>query len=172
MNLLYRIIQKIRRSEYHDIQELRQRGIHIGEDCEIYSSVGFGSEPYLIEIGNHVRITHGCRFITHDGGVWVLRTIKNMPSLDLFGPIKIGNNVHIGMDTVIMPGVTIGDNCIIGCGAVVTKNVPSGEIWGGVPARFLKTVEEYYKQHEKDFDFTKGYTFEKKKKFLKQKYKK
>lgn len=171
MNLLYRAIRKIKKSEYHDIQKLRQRGIHIGEDCEIYSSVGFGSEPYLIEIGNHVRITHGCRFITHDGGVWVLRELKNKPSLDLFGPIKIGNNVHIGMDTVIMPGVTIGNNCIIGCGAVVTKDIPSGEIWG-VPARFIKMVEEYYQQHEKDFDFTKEYSVEEKKKFLEQKYRK
>lgn len=165
MNLLHRIVRKIRKSEYHDIQELRQRGIHIGEECEIYSSVGFGSEPYLIEIGNHVRITHGCRFITHDGGVWVLRAIKNMPSLDLFGPIKIGNNVHIGVNTVIMPGVTIGDNCIIGCGAVVTKDIPSGEIWGGVPARFLKTVEEYYRSMKKILPLQKDIRVKKRRNF-------
>ena len=43
-----------------------------------------------------------------------------------------------------MPGVTIGDNCVIAAGAVVTKDVQSGEIWGGVPARKIETVEEYY----------------------------
>lgn len=114
-----------------DIDALRRTGMRIGNDCEIYDQISFGSEPYLITIGDHVRITRGCKFITHDGGVWVLRHLKDMPNLDLFGSITIGNNVHIGMDAVIMPGVRIGDNCIIGCGAVVTHDVPPGEIWGG-----------------------------------------
>ncbi len=171
MNLLSRIRRRLNCSELHDIGELRKCGVKIGDNCEIYSTVNFGSEPYLISIGNHVRITHGCRFITHDGGVWVLRELKKDSSLDLFGEIKIGNNVHIGMDTVIMPGITVGDNCIIGCGAVVTKDIPSGEIWGGVPARFIKTVDEYYQQHKNDFDHTKGYSAIEKRKLLEGKHK-
>ncbi len=88
MNLLSRIRIRLGQSELHDIGELRKRGVKIGDNCEIYSTVNFGSEPYLISIGNHVRITHGCRFITHDGGVWVLRELKKDSSLDLFGGIK------------------------------------------------------------------------------------
>lgn len=57
------------------VQYLRDLGVKIGENCEIYSSASFGSEPYLIKIGNHVRINTGVKFVTHDGGVWVLRGI-------------------------------------------------------------------------------------------------
>ena len=79
--------------------------------------------------------------MTHDGGVWVLRKLYGDERIDLFGKVKIGNNVHIGMNkTIIMPGVTIGSNVIIGSGeAVVTKKYkPDNEIWGGVPAKFIK----------------------------------
>jgi acetyltransferase-like isoleucine patch superfamily enzyme len=52
--------------------------------------------------------------------------------------VIIGDNVWIGVNVVIMPGVQIGNNSIIGSSSVVTKNVPSDEIWGGVPARKIK----------------------------------
>lgn len=149
---------------------LRKQGIVIGNDCEIYSDVSFGSEPYLIEIGNHVRITKGCKFITHDGGVWVLRHKYGNNEIDLIKKITIGNNVHIGINTIIMPGVKIGDDVIIGCGAVVTKNVPDGEIWGGVPAKKIKTVKEYYDNHKDEFEYTKNMSLKEKKEYLIKKY--
>ena len=63
----------------------------------------------MIEIGDNVRITSGVRFVTHDGGVWVLRhKYSELSDIDLFGKIRIGNNVHIGFNAIIMPGVTIG----------------------------------------------------------------
>ena len=54
--------------------------------------------------------------------------------------IRSGRNVWVGASCMIMPGVEIGDDVIVGAGSVVTKNIPSGEIWAGVPARFLKKV--------------------------------
>ena len=57
-----------------------------------------------------------------------------------YGRIKIGNNCFIGCRSILLPGVTIGDNSIIGAGSVVTKDVPSGEVWAGNPARFIKTT--------------------------------
>jgi acetyltransferase-like isoleucine patch superfamily enzyme len=152
------------------IEYLRTKGIRIGKDCEIYKDVSWGSEPYLISIGDHVRITSGCRFITHDGGVWVLRKMYGIESADLFGPIKVGNNVHIGMNSVIMPGVTVGNNVIIGCGAVVTHDIPDGEVWGGVPARKIKTIEEYYEKNKDRFEATKGLSSEEKRNYLKEKF--
>lgn len=153
-------------SRKKDIEYYRKLGVHIGRNCEIYEGVSFGSEPYLVSIGNHVRITKGVQFITHDGGVWVLREKYNREDIDIFGSIRIGNNVHLGINSVIMPGVTIGNDCVIACGAVVTKNIPDGEIWGGIPAKKIKNIEEYYQQHMNDFHETKYLSSELKKEYL------
>ena len=115
------------------------------ERCRILSEpLGvFGSEPYLITIGERVEITAGVRFITHDGAAWCLRNDIRFADLDLFGPIKVGNNVFIGNNAIILPGVTIGDNVIIGAGAVVTKDIPSDSVAAGVPARVIKSLLDY-----------------------------
>ena len=55
-------------------------------------------------------------------------------------PVRIGNNVWIGMNAIVLKGVTIGDDCVIAAGAVVTKDVPPGTIVAGNPARFAKRV--------------------------------
>jgi len=101
----------------------------------------FSTEPWLITIGNDVYITNGCQFITHDGGTLILR--KEVPDLELTAPIKIGNNVYIGLNVTIMPGVTVGDRVIIGTGSIVTKDIPNNSVAVGVPARVIKTVDEY-----------------------------
>lgn len=55
--------------------------------------------------------------------------------------VKIGNNVFIGANTIVLKGVTIGDRSIIGAGSVVTKNIPEDEIWGGNPAKFIRKID-------------------------------
>lgn len=150
---------------------LKRRGMNIGEGCEIYQNVAFGSEPYLIEVGNKVRITNGVKFITHDGGMWVLRNKGLLSNADSFGRIIIGNNVHIGINSIIMPGVIIGDNVVIGVGSVVTKNVKSNTIVCGVPAKEIKSLESYYEKHSKICDYTKSFSYKEKKQYLLKKYK-
>lgn len=137
------------------INYYRKQGIQIGEHCEIYKSVIFGSEPYLIELGNFVRITDGVKFITHDGGMWVIRNLGYELLADKFGAIVVGNNVHIGMDSIIMPGVKIGNNVVVGCGSVVTKDIPDNSIAAGIPARVIEKVEEYYLKNKDKIVLTK-----------------
>ena len=132
-------------------------GGKVGRGCSIGEDTYFGSEPYLITIGDNVRITMGVRFFTHDGGTWVLRHMyPELSDVDIFGKIEIGNNVHIGAYSMIMPNVKIGNNCIIGCGTIVTKNVPDNSVVVGVPGRVIKTIGQYMTDNEKEFVHTKG----------------
>lgn len=151
----------------------RRLGATIGEGCEIQPKADFGGEPYLITIGDHVRINNDVQLITHDGGVWVIRWLKeSCTDIDLFGKISIGNNVHIGNRATIMPGVNIGDNCIIGCGAIVTKSVPNNSVVAGIPARIIESVDEYYEKNAARFTHTKGLNEKDKKAFLENSFKK
>lgn len=138
------------------VKWLRKQGVTIGENCEIHQHVDFGSEPYLIVLGNYVRVTNGVRFFTHEGGMFVLRNMyEEYRNADEFGNITIGNNVHIGVNALIMPGVHIGNNCIIGAGAVVTKDIPNNTVVVGVPAKRICSIEEFSTKHIDKIVFTK-----------------
>lgn len=121
----------------------RKIGVVFGEECRFIGRTDWGSEPYLIEIGNHTEVSFGCTFLTHDGSTWCFREKKKYKGVSRFGRIKIGNNCFIGCKTIIMPNVKIGDNCIIGAGSLVNKNIPSGEVWGGVPAHYITTIDQF-----------------------------
>ncbi len=140
---IFEKIKYLRASPRQRAELLKKKGFDIGEGCEIYPNVSFGTEPYLIHIGNHVRIISESKLITHDGTVWVLRENMNNPKLDCFGEIHIGNNVCIGIGSIILPGVNIGNNCVIGAHSVVTKSIPDSSVAVGVPARVIETIEEY-----------------------------
>lgn len=168
---MIKLILNLYKRKKDPVRYFRSLGAIIGENCEIRNS-SFGSEPYLITIGNNVRINSGVQLITHDGGVWVLRNMKEeYKTADLVKPIRIGDNVHVGSNAIIMPGVSIGSNCIIGCGAVVTKNIPDNSIAAGVPARVIKTIEEYEEKNKALFTFTKEMNSEEKRKYFSNKYK-
>ena len=149
---------------------LRKHGVTIGKCSDISKNVFWGSEPYLIKLGDYVRIARNVTFITHDGGMWVLRNLHKLDNADKFGPIIIKDNVHIGMNVTIMPGVTIGSNCIIGCGAIVTKDIPDNSIAVGIPARVIETTDEYYEKNKDNVDYTKNMTASQKKEYLLEKY--
>ncbi len=145
---------------------LRKKGVKIGKGVDIGDKVNFGSEPYLIEIADNVRISSNVNLITHDGGLWTLRKMKILENADYFGKIVIGKNVNIGMNVAIMPGVKIGENSIVGFGAIVTKNVPPNTVVAGVPAKKIETIQEYYMKKKNKCDFTKNMNYKQKKEYL------
>lgn len=118
----------------------RKLGMKVGEDCRIYPILPI-SEAKMISIGDHVTITQGVVLIAHDGGPWVLR--HKYPRYGVPGPITIHSNCFIGINAIILPDVSIGPNSIIAAGAVVTKDVPANTVVAGVPARIIKTLDEY-----------------------------
>ena len=116
------------------IKYLRNQGMKIGENC-IFEGLPYANEPYLVEIGDHVAIASGTKFITHDGSLWCFN--EDPQEEDLFGMIKIGSNVHIGMDCTLLPNVTIGNNCIIGAGSIVRGTFPENSVILGNPAKVV-----------------------------------
>lgn len=117
--------------------------VEIGSNCRIMDRRLnlFGSEPYLIKIGNSVTLAEDVKLITHDGGVGVLR--GRYPNINIYGRICINDNCFIGVNCIILPGVTIGPNSVVGAGSVVTKDVAPNCVVAGVPAREICSVDEY-----------------------------
>ena len=129
----------------------RSLGVTIGADAWLISTSisTWGAEPFLFRIGDRVLITAGVRFVTHDGAVWPLR--REFPKIDRIGPIVVGNDCFVGMNAILLPGVTIGDSSVVGAGAVVNRDVPPRTIVAGVPARPVCTIDEYFAKHERSF---------------------
>ena len=139
---LNRIIQKLKLhygSQETVIATLRAMGVQVGERCRIYTA-NFGSEPWLIRIGNHVCISNDVTFVNHDL-TWPFQ--DQYASLTSFGKIAILDNCQIGLRATILPNVTIGPNSIVGACSVVTKDVPPNTVVAGSPARVICTIEEY-----------------------------
>ncbi|MBS1565334.1 MAG: acyltransferase, partial [Bacteroidetes bacterium] len=109
----------------------------------------WGSEPFLISIGDNVTITAGTRLVTNDGSLWLISDEEGRRFQ--YRRISIGNNVFIGVNSIILPGVQIGDNVIIGAGSVVTKSIPSGKVVGGNPARVICEFDAYKAKALRDF---------------------
>jgi len=134
----------------NNIDFYKSLGVKIGNNTKFIvfphadDHPNFGSEPYLIEIGDNCLISFGCTFLTHDGSISVCRTmLPDNKNISKIGRIKIGNNVFIGCHSIIMPNISIGNNVVIGAGSIVTKNIPDGEVWAGNPAKFIKSTKEY-----------------------------
>jgi acetyltransferase-like isoleucine patch superfamily enzyme len=119
----------------------RRIGVRVGEDCRILSRE-FGSEPFLIEIGDRVTISSNVNFVTHDGAGWLVQDERGRRYL--YGRIRIGNDVFVGAGATLLPGVEIGDRAIVGAGSVVTKSVPTGAVVGGNPARMLTSYAAFH----------------------------
>lgn len=132
----------------YPVKYARRIGVNIGMNPHFYGPTSWGTEPWLITIGDNVHITGMCKFINHDGGTLIFR--NEIPDLEITKPIVVGNNVYIGEETLILPGVHIGDNCVIGARSVVTKDIPANSVAAGVPCRVIKTREEYLEKLKRE----------------------
>lgn len=140
---------------------------NLGKNVQIIGGANFGSEPYLITIGDNTTVSFDCAFVTHDAAT---RVIRNLPGHNketvIYGKINIGKNCFIGCRTVVLPNVTIGDNCIIGAGSIVNKDIPSNTVAAGSPCKVICTLDEYIEKHKDDFMYIVSKPFEEKKKIL------
>jgi acetyltransferase-like isoleucine patch superfamily enzyme len=100
--------------------------VFIGAGCEFNITTG-------VSIGNYCLIASGCKFIDHNHGIGKNSYMRLQKSTH--AGIKLGTDVWLGSNVIVLKGVEIGDGAIIAAGAVVTKSVLAYEIWGGIPAK-------------------------------------
>jgi acetyltransferase-like isoleucine patch superfamily enzyme len=148
---LERTFQRYVRFRGNKIRYLRYLGARIGTNCSIINTVpDFGTEPWLVEIGDRVTITRGVIFLTHDGSSRIFRHLVAGGSRrfgNRFAPIRVLENSFIGVNAVILPGVTIGPNSIVGASSLVTKDVPPDSVAVGNPAAVICSLEEYVSRY-------------------------
>lgn len=146
------IIQLYKRIRFHFIRNnsekyiryLRSCGIAIGEGNEIqWDSNIDKSRPSLVTIGDNNFFSTGFTLLTHD---WVTTLFRNRyhEMLPSSGRVTIGSNNYFGQKVTVLKGVTIGDNCVIGLGSIVTHDIPSNSVTVGSPARVIGNTDDYF----------------------------
>lgn len=120
--------------------------IHPDSEIKIGTNVGISQSAIVshcsVVIGDNVDIGGGCTIYTSDFHSldYKIRNSKEDQKNKKNAPVIIEDNVFIGARSLILKGVVIGKNSIIGAGSVVTKSIPSNQIWAGNPARFIRNL--------------------------------
>lgn len=126
-------------------EALRTRVAYLGEKSRIYSD-SFGSEPYLLWIGSNVIVASGVKFIEHDASYYNAHRYagESAPTqAEKMGAIILEDNCFVGAGSTILGGTKIGRNSVIAAGSIVHGIIPPGEVWGGVPAHRIMSMDEY-----------------------------
>lgn len=145
---IYPLLYREKASNETLIAYLKKQGVSVGRDVRIFNTrntVIDVTKPSLLTIGSHVQITDGVKILTHGYDWYVLNGVYG-DVLGSAGKVTIGDNVFIGMNSIILKDVTIGDNVIIGAGSIVTKDVPPNSVVAGNPAKVISTLDKYYQK--------------------------
>lgn len=129
---------------------LAMEGFSIGKGTIFYSpnTITIDRErPWMLKIGEYCKITRGCVILTHDYSRSVLRR-KYGEIIGEAGITSIGDNVFIGMNSIILMGTRIGNNVIIGAGSVVSGIIPDDVVVAGNPAKIIRTLDSHYEKRK------------------------
>ena len=142
MNVLKKIVYRIRGD--YTTEQLVKRGLKIGDNFNRENEVIIDSDHcWMIEIGNNVTLAPRVHILCHDAST------KNALGYTKIGRVIIKDNVFIGAGTIILPGVTIGKDVIIGANSTVTHDVPDGVVVAGTPLTVLCSTKDYIAKEEK-----------------------
>lgn len=139
--LIYRI-----RGEY-TTEQLIKNGLRVGKDFTRMKGVILDpGHVWHIRIGDRVTLAPNVHILAHDS------SFKLFLGYTRVGNVIIGDNVFIGAESVILPGVKIGSNCIIGANSTVSCEIPDNVVVAGNPARIICSIEEYLDKAQKQIN--------------------
>lgn len=95
----------------------------------------------IISCGDNVTLAKDVYVLAHDA------SMNKFLGKTKVGSVRIGNNVFIGAKSIILPGVTIGDKVVVAASSCISHDIPSGEVWGGVPAKKIMDIDEFLYKH-------------------------
>ena len=145
MNIIKELLYRIR-GEY-TTEKLISMGMKVGKNFGRLNGVILDpSHCWLIEIGDNVTLAPRVHILCHDAST------KQFLNYTKIGKVKIGDNVFIGAESVVLPNVTIGSNVIIGANSTVTKDIPEGVVAAGNPAKVICSLDEYLERHRKHME--------------------
>ncbi len=133
--------------EWAEFLKARKVLYAMGENCSVQTNVHI-ADPSYVKMGNNVRLS-GCTLFGHDGSINMINRAYGL-SLDRVGKIELRDNVYIGHQAIILPGVTIGPNAIVAANAVISKDVPDNVVYGGVPGKLICRLDDYVERLEKE----------------------
>jgi maltose O-acetyltransferase len=147
--MLWATLKRLRRRArgFADVDRLVKHGLMIGDD--VYLAPGAvidPSFPWLVSIGEKSTLGPGVYVLAHDAST------KRHLGYTRVGRVEIGRRVFIGAYSLVLPGVTIGDDVIVGAGSVVRQDVPEGVMVAGNPAVLVGKTEDYIGHHREQMD--------------------
>lgn len=140
-----RIVRRLR--GWPNLEALERDGLQIGHN--VFVGGGTILDPdfaFLISIGDDSIISLGVIVLAHDAST------RRHIGYSRVAPVTIGRRVFIGARSVVLPGVTIGDDAIVGAGSVVRRDVEPGTVVAGNPAQMVATTEDYVARHRAALD--------------------
>jgi len=144
-SLRERLLGRLRGEQ--SLARMRRRGLRAERPVRIGRRVFIDAEyAWAVEIGAFTIIANDVRIIAHDAAV------KRITGYTEVRPVVIGQRCYIGAGTLVLPGATIGDDAIVGAGALVRGEIPAGSVAVGAPARPIGTVEELRERHLADLE--------------------
>ena len=132
-----KIISRLSKKNNNVIDEIKKRGGKVGKNVSIWSSKIDIKWSFLLSIGDNVIISDA-RILLHDGSSALF-----CDGFSLVAQTSIGSNVFIGVDSIILPGVKIGNNVVVGAGTLVSKDIPDNSVVVGNPQRIIGTFEDF-----------------------------
>lgn len=139
------LIEYLSRLKYTQEERIKLRGGVIGADVFIGQDVYIDLDyAFLLEIGDGAVISARSVIELHDSS---LPNVKGSGKLKV-GRVSIGRRTYIGTNAIILPGTSIGEGAIVGAASLVNTDIPPHEVWAGIPAKFLCTVDELIRKRE------------------------